>query len=187
MLRTIELTRTENRLARLAAIVLFTLLTAVAAKITIEIGPVPFTLTPLVVLLAGMTLGARDGAASMILYIGLIALGLPLDARSLGTAVFASPTWGYIAGYIGAAFAAGYLVEKSGNRLWQRWIAGLIGVAIIYAVGVPVLKFKLGLDWGAAWHAGAAPFIAPDAVKALLAAGTVETMRAFLLRSDHSE
>lgn len=184
MLRTIDLTRTNNTWLRLAAIAFFTILMALSAKITLEIGAVPFTMQPLVVLLAGMTLGARDGAAAMIAYVLLIAGGLPLDARSLGTAVFASPTWGYLIGFIAAAFVSGLLVEKGANRVWQRWLAGLVGVAVIYAFGLPVLMSVAQLGFDAAWAAGAAPFIAPDAVKALIAAGLVETLRAFLLRRD---
>lgn len=184
MLRTIPLTRTDNQWLRLAAVAAFTLLLALSAKVTIEIGPIPFTLQPLVVLLAGMVLGARDGAASVLAYVLLIAGGMPLDARSLGPAVFAGPTWGYLVGFVPAAFVAGWLVERGASRVWQRWIAGMVGVLVIYAFGVPVLKAVTSLDWGAAWNAGAAPFIAADAVKALIAAGLVETMRTAMLRVD---
>ncbi len=64
MLRTLSRTRDLSLSYRLAVIAVFTLLTIVSARITIEIGPVPFTLQPLAVLLAGLVLGARDGFAS---------------------------------------------------------------------------------------------------------------------------
>lgn len=92
MLRTIQLTRTNNQAWRLVGIAIFTLLTIASAKMSIEIGSVPFTMQVLVVLLSGMILGSRDGAASQIGYIALIATGLPLDARGLGTAAFFGPT-----------------------------------------------------------------------------------------------
>lgn len=181
MLRTIQITRTDNLSVRLAGIAFFTVLTAIAAKISIEIGPVPFTMQPLVVLLAGMVLGARDGAASLLAYVMLIAVGLPLDARSLGTVALFGPTGGYLIGFIVAAFVAGFLVEQSQDRLWQRWIAGIVGIAVIYLFGATHLLLYTGMDAGAAWTAGVAPFIVPDMIKALLAAGLVETTRTLLL------
>lgn len=185
MLRTIQLTRTDNQVWRLAGIVVFTLLTVASAKLSIEIGAVPFTMQVLVVLLSGMILGSRDGAASQIAYIGLIAIGLPVDARGLGTAAFFGPTGGYLFGFAIAAFVAGWLVEHGAEKVWQRWIAGIVGIAIIYAIGVPVLKIVLGMDWISAWNAGAAPFIIADLAKALIAASLVETGRALLLRNSN--
>lgn len=183
MLRTIQLTRTNNQAWRLVGIAIFTLLTIASAKMSIEIGSVPFTMQVLVVLLSGMILGSRDGAASQIGYIALIATGLPLDARGLGTAAFFGPTGGYLLGFAIAAFVAGWLVENGAEKIWQRWIAGILGIALIYACGVPVLKIVLGLDWATAWSAGAAPFIVADLAKALIAASLVESGRALLLRS----
>lgn len=182
MLRTIPIARSASQPLRLLAIMACTLLMALSAKISIEVGPVPFTLQPLVVLLTGMVLGARDGAASMALYVLLIASGQPLDARGLGAAVFAGPTWGYLVGFIPAAFVTGWLVESGAQRVWQRWLAGIVGVLVIYVGGVPIMKMVLGLDWAAAWEVGAAPFLGLDIAKALLAALLVETTRAFLLR-----
>ena len=74
--RTSDLTLTQ----RLLAIAALTALTAIGARITIPLEPVPFTFQVLAVLLAGMLLGARDGALSQLAYVGLIALNLPLDA-----------------------------------------------------------------------------------------------------------
>lgn len=171
-----------ERTWRLAGIVTFTLLAALSAKIKIEIGPVPFTMQPLVVLLAGMVLGWRDGMISIFSYVLLIAAGLPLDARGLGTAALFGPTGGYLIGFVAAAGAVGYLVERAGARLWQRWLAGLVGVAIIYLFGVSHLSLYLGKDFGASWQTGAMPFLIPDTIKALLAAGLTETIRLSLNR-----
>ena len=91
------LTDSRYRVARIAArIALFTGLTIIAARMQVELGgPVPFTFQPLAVLLAGMVLGAREGMASQLAYVGLIALGMPVDARGLGAAAFFGPTGGY--------------------------------------------------------------------------------------------
>lgn len=184
-----------ERTWRLAGIVGFVLLTALAAKISINIGPVPFTMQPLVVLLAGMVLGARDGAVSLLTYLLLVAVGLPLDARGLGTAALFGPTGGYLVGFVAAAFVVGLLVERASTYQRQaeqrlnvalvlRWGAGLVGVAVIYLFGVTHLSLYLGRDFMAAWQSGAMPFLIPDAIKALLAAGLTESLRLTMNRQN---
>jgi biotin transport system substrate-specific component len=175
-------------MVRLAGIAFFTAFIALGAQIEIYFGgPVPFTLQVLVVLLAGMVLGARDGAASVLAYLGLIALNLPVAAGGAGNAAFTGATAGYLIGFVPAAFVAGWLVEHGAGRIWQRWLAGMVGVGIIYLFGVPVLKLVLGVDWSTAWQYGGYPFLGLDAIKALIAAGLVETTRALLLRLDEPE
>ncbi|NDJ61645.1 MAG: biotin transporter BioY [Chloroflexi bacterium] len=182
MLRTFPQTRTHTLSTRLLAIAAFTLLTMVSARVTLEIGPVPFTLQVLVVLLAGLVLGARDGALSQIAYLALIAANLPVDARMIGAAAFAGPTAGYLIGFVPAAYAAGWLAERGGSVLWWRWLAGVAGIAVIYVCGALLLKISTGIEWHAVWATGVAPFIAADLLKALIAAGLAEGGRALLLR-----
>lgn len=184
MLRTLPQTRDQNLSYRLAGIAVFTILTILASRVTIEIGVVPFTLQPLAVLLSGMVLGGRDGFLSQLIYVGMIALGAPLDARGLGAAALVSPTAGYLIGFVFAAGVAGYLVERGAARVWQRWLAGVAGIIVIYAFGLVVLMNNAHLDFTAGWNAGVAPFIAPDLVKALIAAALTESGRALLLRND---
>ncbi|MBE0689717.1 MAG: biotin transporter BioY, partial [Anaerolineae bacterium] len=95
MLRTLPQTRDWTQGQRLAGIAGFALLTTIAARISIPMEPVPFTFQPLAVLLAGMVLGARDGMISQLLYVIMIAAGLPLDSRALGPAALLGPTAGY--------------------------------------------------------------------------------------------
>ncbi len=182
MLRTLPQTRDYSQLYRLAAAAIFTVITILSARVTIEIGVVPFTMQPLAVLLSGMVLGARDGLLSQALYIALIAAGLPFDARGLGTAALFGPTGGYLIGFVVAAGVTGWLVERGTTRLWQRWLAGVAGVIVIYLFGIVVLKFNTQMDWNAAWAAGVAPFVVPDLAKAVIAAALSEGGRTLLLR-----
>ena len=131
---------------RLLAIAALTALTAIGARITIPLEPVPFTFQVLAVLLAGMLLGARDGALSQLAYVGLIALNLPLDARALGAAALVGPTAGYIYGFIPMALVTGWLVERGAERAWQRWLSGAAGVAVLYLCGVAGLIASTGMD-----------------------------------------
>ena len=145
MLRTLPQTRDANWTYRLASVGAFTLLTIIAARVSIPMQPVPFTLQTLAVVLAGLILGARDGALSQIAYLVLIALNLPVDANHLGAAALAGPTAGYLFGFVAGALIAGLLVERGTTRLWQRWIAGVVGIAVIYVFGLVVLMINAHL------------------------------------------
>ena len=183
MLRILPQTRDYSQLYRLALIIFFSLFTALAAQIEIFIGgPVPFTLQVLAVLLAGMVLGARDGALSQVAYVLFIRFNLPFAAGGAGMAALTGTTAGYLVGFIPAAFVAGYLVERGAGRVWQRWLAGFAGICVIYAFGLPVLKAITGADWSQTWAWGAMPFLGLDLVKALVAAVFTESGRSLLLR-----
>lgn len=185
MLRSLPQTRDQSLTYRIAEIAVFTIITILSARVTIDIGIVPFTLQPLAVLLSGMILGGRDGALSQLAYLALIAAGLPVDARALGTAALSGPTGGYLIGFIVAAGVSGLLVERGAAKVWQRWLAGIAGIAVIYLFGILVLKLHTGMAWDAAWTAGVAPFIAPDLAKALIAAALTESGRRLLTRQEN--
>lgn len=164
---------------QVAAVVVFTAITALAARITIPLPftPVPITLQTLAVILSGLVLGARGGAAAQLLYLGLIAAGLPLDARGLGSAALFGPTAGYLVGFVPAAFVAGWLVERLKLDNWQgNFIAAIAGMLVLYLVGASWLAVMLG-SWQKAWLGGVAPFILLDLAKAAIAAAVAESGR----------
>ena len=154
---------------RLLAIATFTALTVLGAKITLESGEVPFTLQTMIVMLAGMVLGSRDAALSQMGYIGLLLIGLPVDARGLGFAVFAGPTWGFIVGFVPAAFVIGAICERFGNKIWVHLIAASIGASIYFTIGTIVLMSMTGRAFDSALYEGVVKFLAIDFAKALFA------------------
>ena len=165
---------------RIAAVLFVTALTAAAAQVSIPLPftPVPFTLQPMVVLLGGAALGARLGMSSQALYLFLGIAGLPVFAASpilpQGFARLLGPTGGYLLSYPFAAFAAGWLAERSFDR---RYLTSLIamaaGLSIVFACGVAWLAWfaqpaPAGLS--AALRTGLIPFLLADAIKVALAA-----------------
>jgi biotin transport system substrate-specific component len=133
------------------------------------------------VLLAGITLGPIDGTISLFSYLGLIGVGLPLDARSLGSAAFSGPTAGYLFAFPITAGVVGFLAAQQ-KSLALRFLAAMIGVGIIYLIGTTYLKFYLELSWKSAIAAGVTPFIAYDLAKAYAAAALGEGAREWWLR-----
>jgi biotin transport system substrate-specific component len=166
----------------LAYIALFAAIIAVLGTIpAIPVGPVPITAQTLGVMLAGGVLGARRGFLSVLLFLVLVAVGLPLLASGAGgLAPFVGTSAGYLYSWPVAAFVIGWLTERS----WDRYnvVRGTLinvvgGILVIYAVGVPVLKAVGGLSWGQALMGGAVPFLPGDVVKALVAAAIADTVR----------
>ncbi len=162
---------------KVAAIITFAALTALTARITLELpfSPVPVTLQTLAVVLSGLVLGARGGALAQLGYLGLLLTGLPVDARGLGPAAFLGPTAGYLIGFVPAAYATGQLAERlAGRRWWGNFVAALAGALAIYLAGASWLAVMLG-SWQKAWLGGVAPFIVLDLGKAAVAAAAAES------------
>jgi biotin transport system substrate-specific component len=168
------LTRSAPRDARITAVGIVGFAAAVAAASQIAIPlpftPVPITLQPMLVILAGMWLGPLEGMASMTLYLAAGAIGLPVftPGGAPGFARFLGATGGYLIAYPLAAFVAGTLSRRA-TSLAGRWLAGVIGIALIYLGGIAQLSLLYG-SVPRAVALGVTPFAALDVVKAWIAA-----------------
>lgn len=147
-------------------VVAFSLFTALMAHIAIPLPftPVPITGQTFAVLLTGAVLGARLGTASMLAYIAEGIVGLPVFAAAPGAA-----TYGYLAGFVVAAFVVGWLADRGWTRDLPHTVAAMVaGEVAIYALGLlwlarfvpPPSLLALGLF----------PFLIGDAIKLALAA-----------------
>src|SRR5690348_6706192 len=161
----------DNRLT-LLGVVGFAVILAAASQIAIPLPftPVPITLQPLVVVLAGLMLGPAAGAASMVLYLAAGAVGLPVFAPvgAPGIARFFGPTGGYLIAYPAAAFVAGALARRAPSLL-GRWLAATAGVVVILVGGVAQLAV-VSQSLSRAIAIGLTPFALLDVVKAFIAA-----------------
>jgi len=161
-------------LARVALGLGFALLTWAGARVSVPLPftPVPGTLQTLAVLLAGGLLGARAGAASQAAYLLMGVAGLPVFALpGAGPAYFLGPTGGYLAGFVAAAYASGWLITRlRGLGVRGAAISFLAGSAALHACGFAWLSVVLG-DPAAAWRAGVLPFLLFDLAKVVAATG----------------
>lgn len=184
----------EDRRARAAiGVVAFAVATALGAQVAVWLPwtPVPVTLQPLFVILAGVLLGPRLGALSMGSYVTVGALGAPIFANGgAGLAWLMGPTGGYLMAAPVAAFVAGAIaggvtagrpaVRAHGLRLAAdlRLLAGLaLGVVTMYVGGVAQLVGVTGQSLATAMAAGVIPFLAGDATKVALAFFVVRSAR----------
>ena len=137
---------------------------------------VPFSVLPVLVLLSGIILGAEYGALAMLAYVGLGLLGLPVFASPPfgGFGYILKPTFGYLLGYMGAAYVTGKLYRK--NSLGYALLAVLGGLTVLYLVGLSYLYIVIRwvLDRPATVAGviatGFLPFIVSDLIKAGIAA-----------------
>ncbi|MCT1607649.1 biotin transporter BioY [Nesterenkonia massiliensis] len=148
----------------------FAALVAVLGQVAaLPIGPVPITLQTLGVMLAGAVLGPWRGAGSMLLLNLLTAAGLPLMSQGAGgLGVYAGPSAGFVLGFVPAAFVIGLVVQASWPMRWWRTVLGVVvgGVGVMYACGLPVMMYQLGLALPEALAMNAV-FLPGDAAKAV--------------------
>ncbi len=179
MERAIALSERSLTLPRVVAVILGALFVAAAAQVAVPLPgtPVPMTLQPLAVLLVGGLLGARLGAASMVLYLALGIAGLPVFTPTVplfGIARLLGPTGGYLLAYPVAAFAVGALLTP-GRRpgvnppAWSRVALGVLcGLLLIHVGGLAQLAILTGNVEGAA-RLGTLPFLLGDLAKLAVA------------------
>ena len=164
--------RTRHPALTVIGVLGFAAALAVASKVSIPLPntPVPITLQPLIVVLAGLWLGPVAGVMSMVIYLGAGALGMPVFAPqgAPGLARLLGPTGGYLLAYPFAAFVTGVLAPRGAGFL-RRFGAAVAGMLAIYAGGVAQLVVLTGSIERAA-ALGVLPFVALDVVKAFIAA-----------------
>ncbi|WP_194814138.1 biotin transporter BioY [Nocardia sp. XZ_19_385] len=159
----------------LAQIAVFAALIAalgLPGAITVGFSGVPITVQTLGVILAGAVLGARKGTAAVLVFIALTLIGLPLlSGGRTGLTALASPTAGYLLGWIPATLVIGLLTY----RILPKYplVLGLLinafgGLVVIYLCGAIGLLVRTDLDLAHAISTNFA-FIPGDLAKVVVA------------------
>lgn len=167
-------------------------LVALLAKVSIFIGPVPLTGQTLGVIVVGAALGSRRGAAALTTYLLAGLAGAPVFSSAVaGPAAVLLPSFGFILGFIPAAFLAGWFAERTWDRRPALAFVGFAAASVVpFLIGVPYLAVILGTVLGAevtvssVLEAGVAPFILPGLIKAALAALIIPAAWALVRRVD---
>lgn len=137
------------------------------------IAGVPITAQSLGIMLCGTVLGARRGVLAVMLFLLLVAVGLPLLAGGRGgLGVFVGPSAGFLVGFPVAAFVIGLIVENWRAPVGIAAFVGSVigGIGVLYVFGIAGMAIVLGKTLPEATVL-AAPFLAGDLIKAVLAAG----------------
>ena len=123
-----------NKITNLILCSLFTALIAVGAFIKIPVPVVPFTLQFLFTTLAGLLLGSKKGAISVVAYMVLGLVGLPIFSEGGGFWYVMKPSFGYIIGFCIGTYVTGLIAERMKEKTVPRYmLANFIGLLIVYA------------------------------------------------------
>ncbi|WP_110113867.1 biotin transporter BioY [Bacillus sp. CGMCC 1.16541] len=135
-------TKPRFRALDLTLIGMFAALMAIGANITswapfLQVAGVPLSMQPFFAILAGVLLGSRLGATSMVVYLLIGLAGAPVFAQfKAGIGVLVGSTGGFLLSYIIAAYLAGKIIEmKKDPTLPTFLIASFVGIALIYIIG----------------------------------------------------
>ena len=161
----------------MAYIALFAVLMAVCAWITVPLPKplVQFTMQTFGMFIALITPGGRRGLYTMVVYLLLGAVGVPVFSGFRGgLGVLLDTTGGYIIGFVAAALVYWLLTAKLGDSLPMKAAACVLGLAVCYAFGTAWFLVvyarttgPIGVTTALGWCVF--PYIAPDLLKLALA------------------
>lgn len=151
------------------SVVLGVLCISVLAQIAVPLPwtPVPVTGQSFGVALTALLWGRKRAMATVLSYMSLGALGLPIFA--LGKSGFSlGPTVGYLIGMVLATYWMGTLSDRGWTKTWGRaYLTAFSGSLIIFSCGVVGLSFFVPVQ--DLFVAGVLPFLPGDLIKTLLA------------------
>ena len=165
---------TRSKTYDIVYIAVFAVIMAICSWISIP-AAVPFTLQTFGVFIAAGVLGGKRGTLSVLVFILLGAVGIPVFANfSGGIGVLAGPTGGYIIGFLFSALVMWAMEKLPGKKSIMQIVSMVVGLVVCYAFGTAwfmVVYGKangpVGLVTALGWCVF--PFIIPDLIKIALA------------------
>ena len=150
-------------------------------KIDMPFG-VPITLQSLGVILVGCLLGPKRAFYSLLLFLGAVALGLPLlSCGRGGLAVFTSPSAGFLVGWLLGAPVCGLCMRLMSRARGKALLAAAFassvigGIGVVYLLGIAGMMQVAHLSFTQAAMA-VLVFIPGDLVKCALCAVLVQSV-----------
>ena len=163
--------RRQSSATRIVVLLLGILALTASSWLNVPMIPVPMTLQTLAVMLVGALYGWRLGVLTILVWLALGALGLPVLAGGTGgIARFLGPTGGYLLAFPFAGALTGWLAERgwNGERMALAFAAMLIAHALCLLLGGAWLATTLGMQKAVA--VGVVPFVPGAVVKSALGA-----------------
>ena len=171
LMRGVIIMQKKSSVLKLVLCALFTALLAVCSQIQIPLPYVPINLALFAVHLAGALLGPLYGGLSVLIYLLLAAVGVPVLAGFRGgLGALMGSTGGYVVGYIFTAVIAGFASKYWGDRFWKLCVSMVVGFALCYVFGTIWYMILSGNSLAVSLSYCVWPFIPGDIVKVLLAA-----------------
>jgi len=165
---------TKNKIYLMTSYAIITALICIFAPMSIPIGPIPISLTNLILYFAVYLLGTKGTTISYVVYLLLGIVGLPVfSGYQGGPAKLVGPTGGYLLGFFFIIIISGITFKKVTGKLRfpLTILAMIIGTAIAYAFGTIWFVIQMQCDITYALSVCVVPFIPFDLAK--IAIGTI--------------
>ncbi len=163
-----EKSTTERKTAvkDITQVSIITALLCILAPMSIPIGPVPVSLTSFVIYLSLYMLGMKKGTLSILIYLLIGAVGLPVfSGYTGGLAKLTGATGGYLVGFIFIALIGGYVIDHWPDQYWLHFLAYVLSTAICYALGTIWFVYLMQCTLAYALSVCVTPFILVDLCK----------------------
>lgn len=160
----------KSTLFNMTSCALMAALMCVLCPVSVPIGPIPISLSILVILVTVMVLGTWRALVSYTVYLLLGAVGMPVfSGFQGGFGKLAGPTGGYLAGFLLMILIGGVIMEVCKRNLWLTMLGMALGVAVDYAVGTAWFLFQTESTLAHALEVCVYPFIPLDLAKIVIA------------------
>lgn len=159
----------QKKIQTLCMIPLFTAIIAILAQFSIPLPfGIPLSLQNAAILLAAVLLGKRNGTLSVLVYLFLGGIGLPVFANFRGgLQTFLSPTGGFLLGYPGMAYIIGTGCEKDSSKI-RFLLSILFGLAFDYLIGLTIFCLITSTNIRTGILTCILPFLPTDLLKIIL-------------------
>lgn len=161
------------KIKEITQIALMSAIIVISAWVTVP-AIVPFTLQTFGVYMALLILGGKNGTISIIVYILLGMVGLPVFSGGKGgLSALLGSTGGYIVGFVILGLVYWATMKFVGDNWWMKVGACVVGTILLYIFGtvwfVGVYTKTGDITFMGALQACVIPFILVDAIKLGLA------------------
>ena len=132
----------KSRTYKMILVALFAALIAVGAFIRIPVPFVPFTMQTFFIVLSGMLLGRKLGAASAALYVLIGLIGIPVFTQGGGIGYVLKPSFGYLIGFVVGAYVTGAIARSTPSPSFGRLLLSAgVGLIAVYVLGTAYFYF----------------------------------------------
>lgn len=169
---------------QLCTCALMAALMCILGPMSVPIGPVPVSLTNLVIYIAVYLLGTREATISFLVYLLLGTAGLPVfSGYQGGIAKLAGPTGGYLIGFIFMTIICGIVMKLSKVNPYITALGMVVGTLVAYLFGTVWFVVMMKCEVSYALTVCVYPFIPFDLAKIVIATILGKAIRTGLKKS----
>lgn len=180
----------RNLISTLTLSALFCTLICVGSFIRIPMpNMMPMTLQTFFVLLTALVLPLKASTLAICVYILLGLIGLPVFSGGGGLGYVLMPNFGFIIGFFIATLIISKFTQKFNNRrLWHYIIVSLLGITVIYIIGILYFSFITNVhnnnNYSANWfiHTVFLPFVPKEIICIILASLSAYKIRPYITK-----